>query len=203
VFVLPESDGLPAQLQSLLQELWQSNCDPLYNNECLSFMEGMSKLLDALCPAADEVVGHRRLVYLAWALGLGVLPTITHALPKEKRPYQILHWLEQWSHGELLFEQITQPDLFPELTQPTYTLAVDEALCVFVDLPHVLDKEQAHKYLLDIFDLIFDGYAMSVDASEHTDIMGWMLMEVIPAIYHCRLPEKIRSLEWPWPPVST
>jgi len=63
-----------------------------------------------------------------------------------------------------------------------------------------LDSDDPRAALIEILEDCFDGYAIVPGTQGKRDLFNWFLIEVLPAAWCLRLPDRIYTLKWPWPP---
>jgi hypothetical protein len=200
-FELPAWFSGPPALTTLLAELWHHRYPELYepdDDRPVGAVEtACGAALDALWPP-DDPQGHRRWLFLGWALGLAAKPTADGWAPEDERPAAVLAAVERWVGGE---DAVLDADqLFPWVVTPPQALS--EALDVFRNLAQALDPARARDGLLTVLDDCLEGYAVFPGSDGRRDLFNWWLVEAVPAAWCQRLPDRIYTFHMPWPPAT-
>jgi hypothetical protein len=129
---------------------------------------------------------------------LGASEPSVHAWrPDDERPAIVLSAVEKH-----LSTNAPEPRdwraLFPQVVSPPQ--ALHEALDVFWNLARMIDSADPVPSLIEIFEDCFEGYAIFGGSQGRRDLFNWFLVEVMPAAWSLRLPDRIYTLHWPWPP---
>jgi hypothetical protein len=198
-FELPSWFSGPPTLRDLLAELWRYRYLGLYEPEdgrpVRDVATAYGPVLDALWPPGDPR-GHRRHLFLGWTFGLAAKPTVDGWAPEDGRPAAVLGAVERRVAGQDVALDADQ--LFPGVVTPPQALS--EALDVFRSLARALDPARSRAALLTILDDCLEGYAVFPGGDGRRDLFNWWLVEAVPAAWCERLPDRIYTLHWPWPP---
>ena len=145
----------------------------------------------------DDPAGYRRHLFLGIALGLAAEPTAQAWSPDDGRPGTVLRAVRERLAGGAPVRLDAQA-LFPPIVTPPQ--ARHEALYVFRNLAAALDPTAARPALVEILDTCMEGYAVFPGSDGRRDLFNWWLVEAVPAAWSHRLPDRIYTMRWPWPP---
>jgi hypothetical protein len=191
------------ELRALLNQLWGARYPDLYESvddgrPVESVQEAVAHLLTFL-HEHQPALGHRRLLYLGWGMAQAVAPNMEYFQPDDNRAQLVLDAVNLFLTEGNLIEQ-DWATLFPKVTP--HSQAEYEATDVFAQLAKALQPSLARHALAEILDDCLEGYAIFPGSRRRRDLFNWVVLEVIPAAWNCRLPQVIYSPEWPWPPGS-
>jgi hypothetical protein len=199
-FVLPEGTALPTPLVDLLQTLWRHRYDELYEpngEQLLPLDAAIHQIIEKLVTYPGD--GHRRLVVMALALARATRPTILSYMPDASRLDTVERCIERWLHGQPQ-TPIGADALFNDIFSIGYPQSLGEGLLVYYTLCHMIEHDQARGALATILDTVLQGYAIIPGSAGRRDIFNWIVLEVIPVAFIYRLPARIYTKDWPWPP---
>lgn len=144
-----------------------------------------------------EPEAHRRFVYMGWALGLSIQPTITAYRPQDSTVDRILRYVEAWLLQADGHMRLPAFEAFQDIGAAGNPQAVDEGLLSLQDLASALSPERAFECLRDMLDNCLTGQAVVPDSAGQRDMFNWWLKDVVPAAYCHQLPSRIYTKDWP------
>ena len=186
-------------LRELLQELWSYCYDELCDDRddgrvTGDFWEDCDRLITFL-ETDDPSLGHRRLVYLGWSLALAAAATIKRITSEDTQSPPVFAAVRAFLEDQQpppANWSATEP---PEIVGPQELI---EARYVIVELARALYPDQAVVALFDILDDCLDSYAIEPGGQYRRNVFNWMLVEVVPAAWSCRLPSTMYDFDNPW-----
>jgi hypothetical protein len=200
-FQLPDWFDGPKDLEQLLWRLWRYTYPDLYEepepDRPAATLTAAEEEVMAFLGDPAEASPHRRHISMVWALALASLPTVRAWAPHDHGPDQVLAMIETFLAGRRVDIPPVE-SIFPDVVTPPQ--ALHEALDVFRRALQALQPTHAREAVLDALADCFEGYAVFPGGAGRRDLFNWWLVEVVPAAWMERLPDKIYTFEWPWPP---
>lgn len=196
-FELPSWFDGPEPLRALLGTLWSEKYFELYEND-----DSTHRTRDAFVAVVDALwdeggrPGHRRLLWMGYALALAAGHMVRIHRPDESRIEQVLDATRAAIRGD---EVDLDPDeLFP--MQSLGDMTLDEAIDVYRNLVGALRSEHARERILEILETCIEDSAIFPGSDGRRDLFNWWLVQVVPAAWCERLPDRIYTDAWSWPP---
>jgi hypothetical protein len=90
---------------------------------------------------------------------------------------------------------------YPDLYEPDDDRRAGDVQAAY-GVAVALDPAAARPALLEMLDDCLAGYAVFPGSDGRRDLFNWFLVEAVPAAWSERLPDRIYTLKWPWPPSS-
>lgn len=197
-FNISPTYDIPLSLKNLLSELWAQQSlehSKEHNGVATTFLsDAFTKVLYALWPESISVhAGHRRYVWMAYALGFAIGPTINREPVHKQQASLVLMEISRWLRGKTATLDFPEQPKEQELTASVIAgvLAINEAQSVLQNLQKITDPVEARIALVQILDNCFEGYAVLRDDYKRRDFFQWWLVEVVPAAWCMRLPKVI------------
>jgi hypothetical protein len=189
----------PDAMRKLVTELWAHRYEALYEKGGdLDLDEAIARGLASLGDPAKDDRAWRRCGFLARTLALAARDTVLAHAPNDERPARVISALEGWLDHKKPPPAADAKE-FPE--RPIVTpQALGEALGVLRGALSVGDRSNANKALEEMSDDCLQGYAIVPGSSGRRDLFNWWLIAALPAAWSERLPDKIYSIRWKWPP---
>jgi hypothetical protein len=194
-FNISPAYDIPLSLKNLLSEIWaqqyQEHSKEHDGDATTSLSDAFTNVLDALWPESISVhAGHKRYVWMAYALGFTIGPTINRDPMYKQQAALILMGISRWLRGKTAALDFPREE---ELNASVIEgeLAMDEARSVLQNLRKITDPAEARTALLQILDDCFEGYTVLQDVYRRRDFFHWWLVEVVPAAWCMRLPKVI------------
>ncbi len=182
------------------ERLWRGRYADLYEEAderpTLRLAEALESAV-TLLHDDDSRVHHRRCMFAGLTLGKACEPTVEGWRRGDPRPKLVLAAVEAALAGTAPVPH-DWATVFPREVAPPQ--ALHEALDVFWNLARMLDAACASAALLEMLEDCFDGYAIVPGSDGKRDLFNWLLCEVLPSAWATRLPDRIYSLHWRWPP---
>lgn len=202
IFQLPPRAAANPRLARLLSELWSRRYRELYEQEePLESLDGaLHAVLAELCQSGDKR-GHARLLAMARALALGAQPTVAAFEPENPEPQWALDAASAFPELGFLRPEVAASVHFPP-NELRGVQGLNEALDVFRNLIRALDPDLAREALLEILEDCLTGHAIFPGSAGRRDLFNWWLVEVVPAAWEERTPDRIYTRRWPWPPAG-
>jgi hypothetical protein len=187
-FLLPEWFDGPEDLKETLRKVWDKQYSDLYDEggNC-DVYDAFKDVLEAF-GMPDNVTGHKRYMYMGWAIALAASFTLKGWFPEDERPEialeQVRSWLKQGTEVPLNLADT----LFSDYHQKGAHTAAGEAYTVFYRFLKTLDQTQAYQNLLWMLDDAFTGEALTLQHLERREFFNWWVIDVTPSAYCLRFP---------------
>ncbi|HEY1755560.1 MAG TPA: hypothetical protein VGG72_09210 [Bryobacteraceae bacterium] len=190
----------PSGFSRVIEDLWNRHYPGLYEDPAgrppSNLDEAFQALLGLLWTEGSNV-GHQRCLWAGWAAGKACQATIEGWRAGDPRPQLVQAAVQTFlEYGRI--PSTGWRATFPQLVSPPQ--ALHEALDVFWNLARMLDPLEARPAFIEILEDSIEGYGIVPGSQGKRDIFNWFLVEVMPAAWSLRLPDRIYSLKWPWPP---
>jgi hypothetical protein len=196
-FELPSWFDGPDELKNLLAMLWGRAFFEIDDHADRTY-----RLHDAFVAIVEmlwgngRALGHRRLLWMGYALALAASHTVRRHRPDELRHQRVLDATESVIRGEAI--ELDPDELFPLVSLGDMT--IDEAIDTYRNLAFALEPEQACERLLEMLEECLEDSAVHPGSQGRRDLFNWWLVQVVPAAWCERLPDRIYTGAWPWPP---
>ena len=159
-FSLPQWFEGPEALKVMLQELWETKYEELYEDDATDEIYEPFRRVLAIISESDRIVSHKRYVYMGLAMALAARPTLRRAYPQDKRPDLVLQKVSAWlSSGQWEGSEWAEL-LFADYWTGAHTEA-NEAYDIFRQLLKMINVDDAYRALFNILDAAINDGAIS------------------------------------------
>jgi hypothetical protein len=190
-FILPECFEEPKALKDTLSKVWNTKYLDLHDEqgEC-NVYDAFKEVLETF-GMPNDATGHKRYVYMAWAIALAASFTIEAWFPQDERPKILLEQVRLWlqNSGEVVANLADTQ--FSDYSEHGTHTAAGEAYVVFYRFLKTLDKTKTYQNLLWMLDDAFTGEALTLQYLEKREFFNWWLIDVTPSAYHLKFPTYI------------
>lgn len=193
-FRLPAWFAGPEQLVADLQALWEHDdtyfalLPPADRNR--TFDDDIACIASGLYGSGDAA-GVRRYGYLGWALALECAETIWLYDPSSRAPSAVLDAVAPWLADPTALAREDWSRWFSRPFPNALEEAVDTALSALEDFARLLTGATlASESVQGMLEVCLDQAAIAPHTWSFETIRRWVLIEVVPAAWSLRLPER-------------
>jgi hypothetical protein len=190
-FILPEWFNAPQALKETLHKVWNRQYLDLYDEGGNSDLyDAFKEVIEAL-GMPDDLIGHKRYVYMAFGIALSARFTVKGWFPEDERPDIALEKVRCWLETGVEIPNNFAETLFPDYYRKGAHIPPGEAYTVLYRFLKTLNKADAYQSLLWLLDDAFTSEALTLKYNERRKFFNWWIVDVTPSAYCLRLPSHL------------
>jgi hypothetical protein len=190
-FSLPKWFDSPEALKEMLFTLWNRRYYELHEEAANSLIEEAFEEALKAFGKPNDLTGHRRYVYMAWAMALAARPTLQHWFPEDTRPDTALEKIGSWAKAGVEMPADFAKSLFWDFPSKGAHTGAVEAYDIFYSSLRTLDQAYAYESMVSILEDAINGEAITPYYNVRRTVWNWWLLDVIPCAYYLRLPSTL------------
>lgn len=191
---------IPEDLNNLIIECQNLRFEELYeegsSNHELTLKSQMSRILGIFNREVNNDLTHKRYIWMIYILTKSVEPTVIYYAANKQLTKTFFENVKNWFVYERLGECSFKHCRIEDPDKINYEIFSDACLVFYIsDLVLKLSRKDLIQtgfyFLLDLFEIIFEGKAILPGSQDRRELFNWFLLDVVPATWSLTPPEKL------------